>query len=106
MNRIEDIVTAIQKRDEERHKNTVLWVLAIIGAVTAIAGIAYAVYRYLTPDYLEKYDDDFEDDLEDYFEDDLEETPDAGKEKEEAADEDDEEEIFVDESKEEPAKEE
>ena len=43
MNRIEDLMTALQKREEERNKNTVLWVLAIIGAVAAVAGIAYAV---------------------------------------------------------------
>lgn len=79
MTRIEDLLAALQKRDEEKNKNTVLWILAIIGAVTAVAGIAYAVYRYLTPDYLE----DFEDDFDDYFEEDLEE-----EKKDEAAEED------------------
>ena len=70
MNRIEDLLAALQRRDDERHKNTVLWILAIIGAVTAVAGIAYAVYRYLTPDYLEDFDDDFDDDFnDDFFED-------------------------------------
>ena len=48
--------------------------LAIIGAVAAVAGICYAVYRHLTPDYLEDFEDDFEDELEeedadDFFED-------------------------------------
>lgn len=91
MNRIEDLLALMQKKEEEKHKNAILWVLAVIGAVTAVAGIAYAVYRYLTPDYLE----DFEDDFDDYFEDeDLEDE----KETEKAA-EDKEEEIFVDESK-------
>lgn len=69
MNRIEDLLALMQKRDEEKNKNTVLWVLAVIGAVTAVAGIAYAVYRYLSPDYLEDFEDDFEDDFDDYFED-------------------------------------
>ena len=92
MNRIEDLLALMQKKEEEKHKNAILWVLAVIGAVTAVAGIAYAVYRYLTPDYLE----DFEDDFDDYFEDeDLEDE----KETEEKAAEDKEEEIFVDESK-------
>lgn len=40
--------------------------LAVVGAITIIAGIAYAIYRYFTPDYLE----DLEDDFDDYFEDD------------------------------------
>lgn len=74
MNRIEDLITALQKKEEEKNKNTVLWVLAIIGAVAAIAGIAYAVYRFFTPDYLEDFEDDFDDDFDDdFFEDDEEE---------------------------------
>ena len=87
MNRIEDLLALMQKKEEEKHKNAILWVLAVIGAVTAVAGIAYAVYRYLTPDYLEDFEDDFEDDFDDYFEDeDLEDEKDA------------EDEIFVDET--------
>ena len=93
MNRVEDLLAALQRRDDERHKNTLLWILAVIGAIAAVAGIAYAVYRYLTPDYLEDFEDDFEDDFDDFFEDDLEED-----ENEEES-----EEIFVDEGKEDPA---
>ena len=52
-----------KKEEEEKKCNTVLWVFAIIGAVAAVAAIAYAVYRYLTPDYLEDFEDDFEDDF-------------------------------------------
>ena len=58
-------------KEEESKKNTVLWVLAIIGAVTAVAAIAYGVYRYFTPDYLEDFEDDFEDDFDDDFDDDF-----------------------------------
>lgn len=91
MNRIEDLLALMQKKEEEKHKNAILWVLAVIGAVTAVAGIAYAVYRYLTPDYLEDFEDDFEDDFDDYFEDeDLEDEKDAEDDKED--------EIFVDET--------
>lgn len=62
----------IVKKEEPKEKtgNKVLWVLAIIGAIAAVAGIAYAVYNYLTPDYLDDfddYDDDFDDD---FFDDD------------------------------------
>ena len=56
----------LRKKDEEKTKNIIIWVLAIVGAIAAIAGIAYAVYCFLTPDYLEDFEDDFD---EDYFSD-------------------------------------
>ena len=62
MVKVEELLEALKKRDEDKNKNPVLWVLAIIGAVAAVAGIAYAVYRYFAPDYLEDFEDDFEDD--------------------------------------------
>lgn len=62
--------------EEKKKCNPLVWILAIVGFVVAVAGIAYAVYRYFTPDYLEDFededyedDDDFEDD--DNFEDDF-----------------------------------
>lgn len=62
-----------KKKEEEKRDNILLWIFAVIGAVIAVAAIVYAIYRYLTPDYLEDFDDDFEDDFEDdeedYFED-------------------------------------
>lgn len=73
MNKLEDMIAAsklnelLHKKDDEKAKNTLLWVLAVVGAVAAIAGIAYAVYKFFTPDYLE----DFEEDFEDYFDDDF-----------------------------------
>lgn len=66
-----------RKHEEEKKGNTLLWVFAVIGAIAAVAAIAYAVYRYLTPDYLEDFEDDFDDDFDDDFfedEDDEEET--------------------------------
>ena len=44
--KIEDLLAALKKKEDEKEKNTVLWVLAIIGAVAAVAGIAFAVYRF------------------------------------------------------------
>ena len=52
----------INKKEEKKECNVLLWILAIIGAITAIAAIAYAVYRYMTPDYLEDFEDEFEED--------------------------------------------
>ena len=56
-----------RKEEEDKKKNCILWVLAIIGAVAAVAGIAYAVYRFFTPDYLDDFEDDFDDDFDDDF---------------------------------------
>ena len=48
MNRIEDIISvkklqdAFSKKDECKVKKVLLWTLAIVGAIAAIAGIAYA----------------------------------------------------------------
>ena len=56
-----------KREEDEKKRNCILWVLAIIGAVAAVAGIAYAVYRFFTPDYLEDFEDDFDDDFDDDF---------------------------------------
>ena len=59
-----------EAEEERKRKQIIITVLAIIGAVAAVAGIAYLVYRYLTPDYLEDFDDDLDDDFDDDFFDD------------------------------------
>ena len=41
--KIDELLAALKKKEEEQDKNTVLWVLATIGAVAAVAGIAFAV---------------------------------------------------------------
>ena len=65
MAKVTDIMS---KKDKDNNK--IVWALAIIGAVAAVAGIAYAVYKYLTPDYMDDFDEDFDDDFdEDFFED-------------------------------------
>ena len=82
MNRVEEIMNSTRlneflhrKEQEEKKKNNILWVFAIIGAVAAVAAIAYGVYRFFTPDYLEDFEDDFDDDFDDdFFEDDLDST--------------------------------
>jgi len=67
--KLEELLATLKKKEEEKDKNTVLWVLAIIGAVAVVAGIAFAVYRFFAPDYLEDFEEDFDDDFDDYFED-------------------------------------
>lgn len=73
MSKVEELIAEtklselLNRKEAESQKNTVILILAIIGAVAAVAGIAYAVYRFFTPDYLEDFEDDFDDDFDDYF---------------------------------------
>lgn len=60
-------------KKKDKKSSIILWVLAIVGAIAAGCAIAYAIYRYMTPDYLEDYEDEFEDDYEDDFDDEDEE---------------------------------
>ena len=59
----------VQEQEEDKKFNALVWVLAIIGVVAAVAGICYLVYRYFTPNYLDDFDDDFDEEFEDDFED-------------------------------------
>ena len=69
MVKLDEILEAVKYKEaakkKEEKRTCILWILAIIGIVAAVAAVAYAVYRYLTPDYLEDFDDDFDDDFED-----------------------------------------
>ena len=69
---VNDVLTALkikEKVEEEKKKNKLLIFLAIFGGVIAICGIAFAVYRFFSPDYLEDFEEDFDEDFDDYFED-------------------------------------
>ncbi len=61
MSKVEEFIAAtrlndlVNKKEEDKQCKTVLWVLAIVGAVAAIVAIAYAVYCFFTPDYLEDF---------------------------------------------------
>ena len=77
MKKLEELVSSnaklaellhLKKEEEIEKKNTALYVFAIIGAVAAIALIAFAVYRYLNPVYVE--DVELDDEFEELFEDD------------------------------------
>ena len=73
MERLDELVERIKLQEDSKAQRKILWVLAVIGAVAAVVGIAVAVYKFLTPDYLEDFDDEFDDDYDDFFEDDAEE---------------------------------
>ncbi len=68
--RIGEIINGIKLKtlldkseDEAKTRRVVIAVFAILGIIAAIAAISYAVYRFVTPDYLEDYEDDFDDDF-------------------------------------------
>ena len=65
MAKVSDIIAT----KKEKEDNKIVCALAIIGAIAAVAGIAFAVYRFFAPDYLEDFEEDFDDDFDDYFED-------------------------------------
>lgn len=77
MKKIEELIASntklaelLGKKVEPKKKcNPLVWVFAIIGVVATIAGIAYAVYRYMNPEYFDNFDFDDDDDFEDVFED-------------------------------------
>lgn len=91
MNRLEDVINMkrlqelLGKKEEKKEISPIYWVIAIGLIIAVAAGIAYAVYRYFTPDYLEDFDDEFEEDFDDEFFDDEEESdetaPEADEEK-------------------------
>ncbi len=84
MNRIEEYLSQIMKKEAEKEKkcNVILCVVGVLLFIAAVAGIAYAIYRFMKPEYLEDYEDDFDDefdydddffDEEDDFDEDFEE---------------------------------
>lgn len=96
MNRVEDLINSAKtnellgellhiKKEEEKKSNILMWVGITIAVVLAVAGIAYAVYRFFTPDYLEDFEDDFDDDFDDdFFEDEKAEEKKSEKKEERA----------------------
>ena len=69
-NRINDIINTVKvnelfnkKESEDKKKNCIIWILAIVGIVAVIAAIAYAVFKFVTPDYYEDDDIDYDEDF-------------------------------------------
>lgn len=85
--KIDEIYYLVKKKNDESD-NKLICILALVGCALIVALIAYAVYRFLTPDYFEDYDDDdFDDDFDDDWDDDEDEEEDEEAPAEEAAEE-------------------
>ncbi len=76
MKKIDDLLAMIKMNEllgkkelpkVEKKSNPFLWMLAILGMIALLAGIAYALYQYFTPDYMEDFEDDFDDEFDDEF---------------------------------------
>lgn len=65
--KLNDLLHKKEVETAEKKSNTLIIALAVIGAIAAVAGIAYCVYRFMTPDYLDEFDDDFDDEFEEDF---------------------------------------
>lgn len=70
MSKLEDLMEVAKLnellgKEKKSRCNTVVCVLAVIGAIVAVAAVCYAVYRYFAPGNLEDFEDDFEDEFED-----------------------------------------
>lgn len=63
-----DLKDLVVVKKEKEECNVLVWILAIIGVIVAVAGIAYAVYRFINRNSLEEFEDEFEDE-EDIYED-------------------------------------
>ncbi len=70
MTRINDILDKREAANAKKPSTVILWVLAVLGSISAVAIIAYLVYRYMTPAFEDDYYDDDFDDFEDDFDDD------------------------------------
>ena len=85
MSKWEELAAKILKKEEEKEKkcNLVMCIAGTVLVIAAIAGIAYAVYRFVKKDEFDDYEDDFEDEF-DYDDDFFDEEDDFEEEVEEA----------------------
>ena len=69
MNKIDEILEIVKGNAAKKEKKScpIVWILAIVGAVVAVAAIAYAVYRYFNAEVEEDMEDEFDEDFDDDF---------------------------------------
>lgn len=73
MHKMEELLAATKlkamlRKAEDQKKSKVCWIVISILAVLAVAGVAYALYKYFTPKYYDEFDDELcDDDFDDEF---------------------------------------
>ncbi len=73
--KLEDMMSAVNLAGflTEERKKVLRRILIIAGIVCAAAVVAYLIYRFFVPDYMDDFEDEFEEEFEDDFFDDDEE---------------------------------
>ncbi len=69
MTRINELLDKREAANARKPSNVILWTLAVLGSISAVAIISYLVYRYMTPAFEDDYYDDDFDDFDDDFDD-------------------------------------
>ena len=80
---LDDRIAVVNKlrsvtKKEDSMKKVIKTTLTVIAVVACVCAVAYALYKYLVPDYDDEFDDEFDDafddDEDDLFDDDDEES--------------------------------
>jgi hypothetical protein len=69
MTRINELLDKREAANAKKPSNVILWILAVLGSISAVAIISYLVYCYMTPAFEDDYYDDDFDDFDDDFDD-------------------------------------
>ena len=70
MSKVDEILELLKTnvtKKEDKKSCPIVWILAVVGVVVAIAGICYGLYRYFSVQLDEELEDDFDDDFDDDF---------------------------------------
>lgn len=88
MSKLEELAAKMLKKEEEKEQkcNLVICIAGAVLVIAAIAGIAYAVYRFVNKDSLDDFEDDIDDEF-DYDDDFFDEEDDFEEEAEEVVEE-------------------
>ena len=69
LTKFNELLDKREAANAKKPSTVILWVLAVLGAVSAVAIISLLVYRYMTPAFEDDYYDDDFDDFDDDFDD-------------------------------------
>lgn len=62
---LDDLLHRREAADDKKRNKTIITILAIVGIVALVAAVAYFVYKRVSPDYADDFDD-YDFDFDDY----------------------------------------